>query len=122
MLGKRDHLRLHLEERPGDRRGARFSIQDQRLTLRVSTSIKYFPSEMKDGNSPVFDQDSHFLQEAWGRACGKPLRQPFLNSHRGNKFQFDLKTSQELRILSSVTINCQVTKIVMNSGSQLSEL
>ena len=32
------------------------------------------------------------------------------------------KTSQELRMLSSVTINCQITKIVMNSGSQLSEL
>ena len=32
------------------------------------------------------------------------------------------KTSQELRMLSSVTINYQVTKIVMNSGSQLSEL
>ena len=28
------------------------------------------------------------------------------------------KTSQELRMLSSVTLNCQVTKIVMNSGSQ----
>ena len=33
-----------------------------------------------------------------------------------------METSQELRMLSSVTINCQVTKIVMNSGSQLSEL
>ena len=32
------------------------------------------------------------------------------------------KTSQELRMLSSVTINCQITKSVMNSGSQLSEL
>ena len=32
------------------------------------------------------------------------------------------KTSQELRMLSSVTINCQITKIVMKSGSQLSEL
>ena len=32
------------------------------------------------------------------------------------------KTSQELRMLSSVTINCKLTKIVMNSGSQLSEL
>ena len=29
------------------------------------------------------------------------------------------KTSQELRMLSSVTIECQITKIVMNSGSQL---
>ena len=35
---------------------------------------------------------------------------------------FIFQTSQELRMLSSVTINCQVTKIVMNSGSQLSEL
>ena len=33
-----------------------------------------------------------------------------------------IQTSQELRMLSSVTLNCQVTKIVMNSGSQLSEL
>ena len=32
------------------------------------------------------------------------------------------KTSQELRRLSSVTINCQVTKIVINSGFQLSVL
>ena len=31
------------------------------------------------------------------------------------------KTSQVLLMLSSVTLNCQVTKIVMNSGSQLSE-
>ena len=29
------------------------------------------------------------------------------------------ETSQELRMLSSVTLDCQVTKIVMNSGSQL---
>ena len=39
-----------------------------------------------------------------------------------NETQMLLKTSQELRMLSSVTINCQVTKIFMNSGSQLSEL
>ena len=32
------------------------------------------------------------------------------------------KTSQELQMLSSVTLKCQVSKIVMNSGSQLSEL
>ena len=32
------------------------------------------------------------------------------------------KTSQELRMLSNATLNCQVAKIVMNSGSQLSEL
>ena len=33
-----------------------------------------------------------------------------------------VKTSQELRMLSTVTLNCQITKIVMVSGSQLSEL
>ena len=32
------------------------------------------------------------------------------------------ETSQELRMLSSVTLNCQVTKIVRNSSSQLSEM
>ena len=32
-----------------------------------------------------------------------------------------MKTSQELRMLSSVTLNCLITKIVLNSGSQLSE-
>ena len=32
-----------------------------------------------------------------------------------------LETAQELRMLSSVTLDCQVTNIVMNSGSQLSE-
>ena len=33
-----------------------------------------------------------------------------------------METSQELRMLSSVTLNCQVKKIVMTSGSQLSEI
>ena len=32
------------------------------------------------------------------------------------------KTLQELRMLSNGILNCQVTKIVLNSGSQLSEL
>ena len=35
---------------------------------------------------------------------------------------FISKTSQELRMLSSATINFQVTKIVINPGSQLSVL
>ena len=33
-----------------------------------------------------------------------------------------VQTLQELQMLPSVTLNCQVTKIVMHSGSQLSEL
>ena len=35
---------------------------------------------------------------------------------------FESETPKELRRLSSVTLNCQVTKIVINSGSQVSEL
>ena len=34
---------------------------------------------------------------------------------------FEKQTSQELRMLFTVTLNCQVTKIVINSGSQLSQ-
>ena len=37
------------------------------------------------------------------------------------KMRKQFQASPELRMLSSVTLNCQVTKIVMNSGSQLSE-
>ena len=33
-----------------------------------------------------------------------------------------ISRKEEETMLSSVTINCQVTKIVINSGSQLSEL
>ena len=32
------------------------------------------------------------------------------------------KILRELQMLSSVTLNCQITKIVMNSASQLSEM
>ena len=41
---------------------------------------------------------------------------------RGTGYINIKKTSQELQMLSSVTIICQVTKIVMNPGSQLSVL
>ena len=45
-----------------------------------------------------------------------------LTNLRSTNLASSFQTSQELRMLSSVTINCQITKIVMNSGSQLSEL
>ena len=50
------------------------------------------------------------------------LRFPQYQPFSPKKWDFFMKTSQKLRMLSSVTINCQITKIVMNSGSQLSEL
>ena len=45
-----------------------------------------------------------------------------LFDQNNDKDVLKLQTSQELRMLSSVTINCQVTMIVMNPGSQLSVL
>ena len=47
---------------------------------------------------------------------------PFRSTYRFHTHKKCYKTSQELRMLSSVTINCQVTKILMNPGSQLSVL
>ena len=38
------------------------------------------------------------------------------------KIHITKETLQELRMLSSVTIDCQETKIVINPGSQLSDL
>ena len=44
-------------------------------------------------------------------------------NNAGESFLIQLfQTLQELRMLSRVTINCQVTKIVINPGSQLSVL
>ena len=42
-------------------------------------------------------------------------------SARDNDRSLVNKTSQKLQMLPSVTLNCQVTKIVMNSDSLLSE-
>ena len=42
--------------------------------------------------------------------------------NKNDKYEVYTKTSQELQMLSSVTINCQVAKIVINPGSQLSVL
>ena len=50
----------------------------------------------------------------------------YTNTQQGNllgyRGEVQYKTSQELRMQSSVTLNCKVTKIVMNSVFQLSEL
>ena len=56
------------------------------------------------------------------RAPEWPLDFSISIGHHHEISSFGAKTSQELRMLSSVTINWQVTKIVMTSGSQLSEL
>ena len=58
-----------------------------------------------------------FLDGWGGGRWGRGVQERF-----GKIPYFFQQTSQELRMLSSVTLNCQVTKILMDSGSQLSEL
>ena len=53
---------------------------------------------------------------------GKVLKIQKSTPENSEKIQVRPKTSQELRMLSSVTIDCHITKMVMDSGSQLSEL
>ena len=58
----------------------------------------------------------HFPVVVIDRCCSNSTC-PLLNQFTEHIFVF--KTSQELRMLSTVTLDCQVTKIVMNLGSQL---
>ena len=62
---------------------------------------------------------AHFI--VYQHRCVGSYNKIFLNFPSIEKVMWK-ETSQELRMLSSVTINCQITKIVMNPGSQLSEL
>ena len=55
----------------------------------------------------------------FGNGNGRPVLPGMVGNSRSPLIN---KTSQELRMLSSVTTNCQVTKIVRNPGSQLSVL
>ena len=67
------------------------------------------------------------LQKVFRRRQNYFLKE-YISLHHNSTYSDILKDSflketlQELRILSTVILNCQVTKIVMNSGSQLSEL
>ena len=66
------------------------------------------------------------IQAACARSCFEPYdTEALVKAYSGQAKLPEIRsikeTSQELRMLSSVTINCQITKIVMNSGSQLSE-
>ena len=77
-----------------------------------------------------------FFVAIYAFLCGEKINQQLRSWKKIDKYQvwvpyilyiynitmLQSKTSQELRMLSNVTLNCQVAKIVMNSGSQLSEL
>ena len=73
---------------------------------------------------PIFAEMASF----WPTWCNLTSQQPCCSNIPTPMNSFDLllpffqKTSQELRMLSSVTINCQVTKIFINPGSQFSVL
>ena len=75
-------------------------------------NLAYISGESKDNCSALFKLGYHFA----------PAQNKVKTIKYSKYCQIAKKTLQELRMLSSVTINCQVKKIVMNSGSQLSEL
>ena len=77
-----------------------------------------FETVIKDNTALVFDHSMTF--HAIANQLGSLQ---WIVAGRGAYLKSLLyKTSQELPMLSSVTIDCQVTMIVINSGSQLSEL
>ena len=97
------------------------------LSLKCWTSSEFFMF------NETFSNEKHFL--SWKILRGSVyiyivkgyLGLPSITHSIGEQFMlqfgnFAHKTSKELRMLSNVTLNCQVAKIVMNSGSQRSKL
>ena len=88
------------------------------LSTFISTLSWYHYDErvnvamMKNGDSRALGP--------WLQA-GLALTFGFLPKKTNRHIRLPLKTSQELQMLSNATLNCQETKTVMNSGSQLSE-
>ena len=76
--------------------GGRKALQILHSTKTQSCLLQYY---LHDNFMEAYD----FLRILSSTTLGKTSKQ----------------TSQELRMLSSVTLDCQVTNIVMNSGSQL---
>ena len=66
---------------------------------------------------PLSSSSSQKPRAQWISGTARAIIDPLV-SKRPKNFKYE-KKSQELRMLSSVTINCKVTKIVMNPGSQL---
>ena len=71
---------------------------------------------------PLSNQLSHWIIYCICVHCAPTLHCSITKAIHIIRWHGKKETSQELRMLSSVAINCQVTKIVMNSGSQLSVL
>ena len=97
--------------------------QKKKQSIRKAMCSTIFPSQQKNGNICLFHEKvfcKQFCAAPWGKryiCLGRQTTQVCLSIVGQNE------TSQELRMLSSVTINCQVlTKIVMKPGSQLSVL
>ena len=59
------------------------------------------------------------VKEERDESCVGESTRVFISSEIFITLYSEKKTSQELRMLSTVTLDCQVTKIVMNLGSQL---
>ena len=96
-----------------------FYIHNIFKTFDLVTDIKMQPNFVRDN----MQQNINMALLTWNKYCCP--KQYLAIKYNFYHIEFSTminKTSQELRMLSSVTIICQVTKIFMNSGSQLSEL
>ena len=90
------------------------------IEVHIDLLLHLHPQQLNHGAKGDFDHHHHNLFY---------MNDTTLTSSPSCNWQKNLmtreienKTSQELRMLSNVTLNCQVAKIVMNSCSQLSEL
>ena len=89
-----------------------------RLLSDIARNSNKPPPHPNLGNLVLFYRTS---KQHFARMTEKSTDDDNDNSNDNKDGKHD-QTSQELRMLSSVTLNCQVTKILMNSCSQLSEM
>ena len=91
------------------------SLDDWRVLRKICVEADFEDTE--NDSVPQTNYCKYDTMNSWYiYTRGSHITRPLI----ANKLYW--QTSQELWMLSSVTINCQVTKIVMDSGSQLSSV
>ena len=113
-------------------------VKDSFQTKQSTSQLKHPLEPGKTEKWVWFIRHSHIQMQCQWYQCNQNI----MKQNLGNCFDFwftaffnavyyglkansapeGIKTSQELRMLSTVTLYCQVPKVVKNSGSQLLEL
>ena len=85
-----------------------------------SISQHFLPPEIPPSPSETEEIIYHYFLDLSASLLGVVLVLLTLDMAKSSKtIGILVKTSQELQMLSTVTLDCQVTNVVMNSGSQL---